>query len=110
MLIIRTILDSHSNISNYQYLNLHYFCPKNDQSDMIKGRPDFPPSRHLQEQCYFQLLVVGRIRLPRSSGTLEDEGGYWVLKRVPTAVRPLRSGGCRDARWLKKGGCPLIIL
>ena len=37
-------------------------------------------------------------------------GGYSVWKRVPTAVRPLRSGGCRDPRWLKRGGCPLIIL
>ena len=44
-------------------------------------------------------------------------GGYLVLKRVPTVVGPLRSGGCHDPRWLKKlkmmakkGGCPLIIL
>ena len=42
---------------------------------------------------------------PRGGG-----GGYVVLERVPTAVRPLPSGGCRDGRWLKKGGCPLIIL
>ena len=37
-------------------------------------------------------------------------GGSLFWKRVPTAVRPLRSVGCRDPRWLKKGGCPLIIL
>ena len=37
-------------------------------------------------------------------------GGYTVWKRVLTAVRPPRSGGCRNPRWLKKGGCPLIIL
>ena len=37
-------------------------------------------------------------------------GGYLVWKRVPTAVQPLESGGCRDPRQLKKGGCPHIIL
>ena len=31
-------------------------------------------------------------------------GGYSVWKRVPSAVRPLESGGCRDPRQLKKGG------
>ena len=36
-------------------------------------------------------------------------GGYSVWKRVPTAVRPPRSCGCSDPRWLKKGGCSLII-
>ena len=44
---------------------------------------------------------------PRGGG---GGGGYSVWKRVPTAVRPLWSGGCRDPRWLKRGGCPLIIL
>ena len=24
-------------------------------------------------------------------------------------VSPLQSGGCHDPRWLKKGGCPLIL-
>ena len=43
-------------------------------------------------------------------GPVPGGGGYSVPKRVPTAVQPLWSGGCRDARWLKKGGCPLIIL
>ena len=28
----------------------------------------------------------------------------------PDPVRTLRSGGCRGARWLKKGDCPIIIL
>ena len=37
-------------------------------------------------------------------------GGYSVGKRVPTAVRPLESGGCRDPRQLKKAVCPHIIL
>ena len=48
----------------------------------------------------------------RSLTTLTAQGGgeFWVLKRVPTAVRLLQSSGCRDASWLKKGGCPLIIL
>ena len=32
-------------------------------------------------------------------------GGYSVCKRVPTAIWLLRGGGCRDTRWLKKGGC-----
>ena len=36
-------------------------------------------------------------------------GGVLVWKRVPTAVRPPRRCGCCDPRWLKKGGCPLII-
>ena len=40
---------------------------------------------------------------------MTGEEGYSVWKKVPTAVRPLRSGGCRDERWLKKGGYPLII-
>ena len=35
-------------------------------------------------------------------------GGYSVWKRVPTADRPLRSGGCRAARWLKKGAVLLL--
>ena len=30
-------------------------------------------------------------------------GGVLCLEKGPTAVRPLQSGGCRDARWLKKG-------
>ena len=37
-------------------------------------------------------------------------GGYSVCKRVPIVVQPLRSGGCRNARWLKKGYYPLVIL
>ena len=40
-------------------------------------------------------------------GALEGGGGgYSVWKRVPMAVRPLRSGGCRDAWWLKSGAVP----
>ena len=35
-------------------------------------------------------------------------GGYLVWKRVPTAVQPMRSSGCCGARWLQKGGCPLL--
>ena len=31
-------------------------------------------------------------------------GGYSVWKRVPTAVQPLMSCGCRELRWLQKGG------
>ena len=103
MLIIRTMLDSHSNKSNYQYPNLHYFCPKNDRSDMIKDRPDCTPSGHLQVQCYSQFLVVGRIRLPRSSGTLEDG-------RVLGWEKGSNCGPTAAERWLsqremaKKGG------
>ena len=37
-------------------------------------------------------------------------GGYSVWKRVPTAVQLLESRGCREPQWLKKGGCPYIIL
>ena len=29
---------------------------------------------------------------------------YSVWKRVPTAVRPLESGGCRDPQKIEKGG------
>ena len=35
-------------------------------------------------------------------------GGYSVWKRVPTAVQPLRSGGCRDPRLLKRGAVLLL--
>ena len=37
-------------------------------------------------------------------------GGYSVCKWEPTAVQLVQSGWCRNARWPKKGGCPLIIL
>ena len=37
-------------------------------------------------------------------------GGYSVCKRVPTAVRPLESGGCRDLQGLKKKGGGVLIL
>ena len=33
--------------------------------------------------------------------------GYSVWKRVPTVVRPLERGGCRNLRLLKKGGLSL---
>ena len=45
----------------------------------------------------------------RSVGLDPGGGGYSVWKRVPTAVRPLTSCGCREPRWLKKGGCRVII-
>ena len=35
-------------------------------------------------------------------------GGYSVWKRVPTAVRPSKSFGCRDLTWTKKEGSPVI--
>ena len=54
-------------------------------------------------QCTEYLIALkGRRFIPGG-------GGYSVWKRVPGAVRPPRSCGCRDPRWLKKGGCPLII-
>ena len=50
-------------------------------------------------------VTLPSCRHPRGGG-----GGHLVWKRVPTAVQPLRRGGYLGAGWLKKGGCPLIIL
>ena len=48
------------------------------------------------------------LHVPRPVGG--GGGGYSVWKRVPAAVRLLKTGGCCDPRWLKTGGCPYIIL
>ena len=38
-----------------------------------------------------------------------SQGGYLVWKKVPTAVRPLRSCGFSELTWTKNGGCQVII-
>ena len=38
-----------------------------------------------------------------AAANIPGGGGHLVWKRVPTAVRPLESGGCHDPRRLKRG-------
>ena len=41
-------------------------------------------------------------------GYVHGERGVLGLEKVQTVVRPLRSGGCRNTRWLKRGAVLLL--
>ena len=54
------------------------------------------------------LWAAARVRSEMSNPV--GGGGYSVWKRVPTAVRPLRSSGCRNSRWLYKERGAVLLL
>ena len=58
-----------------------------------------------REQLSTKRLCILR---PRGDDSPGRGGGYSVQKRVPTAVRPLESGACRDPQQLKKGAVLIL--